>query len=352
VVLVERATGFSRGRKGWAVRPGDRVVTRPGARAVLTFFDGSTVTLEEDTIVLIRSLVDANGQLRTVLAQSRGSTWTHIPQALGPAQIEIDTPNARVETNEASFATTVQDSGRTQVGSQSGALAVTSGGQRTEVTGGFQAAVEAPGVVGPTNPSARPQRELIVRVSGPVYAFLTDPEGATIGTLDPGVPVNQVPGATATRQGDQLVLRLPDPDNGRYRLGLRAAGAGNVGLIVEVHNGTTSNGSRSFRVAEGENWSVDLSLDRDDIEVVSVERKDQDVRPALVTVPERAAEKAKASQPLPVETKQTQPDPTSTPVRPTVQPSVTPRPQATPAIGPVQPVQPQLYDSNTLDQAR
>ena len=115
-VEVETDDGIQAGQNGMRLSVGDRIVTGAGARAVLTFFDGSTVTLDSDTVVVIRTLVDEDGQLHALLDQSRGSTWTHISQELGSAQVEIDTPNARVQASEASCATTVEDGGPTHVG--------------------------------------------------------------------------------------------------------------------------------------------------------------------------------------------------------------------------------------------
>ena len=340
-VEVETDDGIQVGRDGMRLSVGDRIVTGAGARAVLTFFDGSTVTLNSDTVVVIRSLVDDNGQLHALLDQSRGSTWTHIPQELGPAQVEIDTPNARVEASEASFATTVEDGGPTHVGAQSGALAVTSGDQRVEVTEGHEASVDAAGVVGPASVTDRPRREVLVRVRGPVFAFLTNPDGATVGRLPPGVPVNQVHGATLSREGDQLLLRLRAPANGQYILGLRAAAAGGVDLTAEVRNGTSNVRSRIFRVAAGDNWIISLRLRGDALTITGVERVQQDVTPPHVTVPERAVEKAKAT-PVPTSTA----TPTSTPRS---RPAATPTTTATsePTATPTSTAKPQLLPTAT-----
>ena len=278
-VRVEASDGSVRtGANGMRIRPGDSIITSPGGRAVLTFFDGSTVTLDSDTVVFVRSLRERDGRLEAHLVQARGSTWTHVPAELNTARIEIDTPTARVETNDASFATTVQASGGTQVGSQSGDLRVSSGDQRAAVQGGQQTAVDSPGVVVPASTTNLPDKELVLRIRGPVYAFLTDPNGATIGTLDPGVPVNQVPGATATREGDTLVVRIPNPGDGQYALGLRSAGDGQVTVVAEVRNGTVETTSTSFAVTSSETLTSGLQLSGDELALSDVSRTTDYVR--------------------------------------------------------------------------
>jgi hypothetical protein len=346
-VRIERAGDVFTAGGRMLVRPGDRIATSPGGRAVLTFFDGSSVTLGGDTVVVLRSSSDAVDGPRTTLLQLRGSTWTHIPHDLGAGAVEIDTPNARVQTHDASVATTVGPDGGTQVGAQSGKLELSSGGQSTEVHGGQQASVATPGVVGPAVTAGEPERALVVRIRGPVYAFLSDPTGATVGTLDPGVPVNQVPGAAAWREGDELVLRIPDPDAGAYRLGLQAAGNGPVAVVAEVQDGGGAPiASSSFSVASGDNVTVGLGVSDAAVAVGNVEVTDQEITPPPVTVTDRAIDKAKSAPTL------APPAPSATPTRtqsstPTVTPaaSPTPRPSATP-----QPQKTPVKDFEPVDQ--
>jgi hypothetical protein len=336
-VRIERAGGSFTASGRMLVRPGDRVETSPGARAVLTFFDGSSVTLGSDTVVVLRSSSDSADGLRTTLLQLRGSTWTHIPRDLGAGNIEIDTPNARVQAHDASVTTTVGPDGGTQVGAQNGKIELSSGGQSTEIRSGQQASVATPGVVGPAVAAGEPERALVVRVRGPVYAFLTDPTGATVGTLDPGVPVNQVPGATAWREGDELVLRIPNPDAGAYRLGLQAAGDGPVAVVAEYQDGGAPVASSSFSVASGDNVTVGLGVTDAAVAVGNVEVTDQEITPLPVTVTDRAVDKAKSAPtaapppPSATPTRTATPTPTVTPSpSPTPRPSATPQPQKTP----------------------
>src|SRR5690606_36376416 len=102
-VLVETDEAIVTGRSGMLLEPNDRVRTLAGALAVLTFFDGSTVTLAPETVVRIKQVGEQEGTLHAVLVQEKGHTWTYVPEGLGPADIRIGTPNAAVATRNGAF---------------------------------------------------------------------------------------------------------------------------------------------------------------------------------------------------------------------------------------------------------
>jgi hypothetical protein len=354
-VRIETAAGLLDGRNGAVLRPGDRVITQPGAQAVLTFFDGSTVTLDGDTVVEIRSVAVVAGQLHAVLAQTQGSTWTHIPEPLGPAQVEIDTPSARVQTQAASFETTVKTDGGTEIGNQAGSVAVQSGGQRSDVPGGHRASVETAGAAASTSASSQPRRELLVKVSGRAFAYLTDSRGATVGLLPPGVPVSQVSGATVLQEGGDLYIRLADPGDGAYSLRLSAAAQAAGPVTVSV--GLVSSSPRTVTLLPGEDVALDITLNGDSVALLNL-RREQAAKPELVVVPPAAIEKVNAvtgvasSTPAaakPAETPSATPSPrpTQTPTpSPVPTRTATPAPKLTPSLEPLVPED--LSPSNLL----
>ncbi len=331
-VKVETLVGVVVARSGMQLRPGDRIVTSVGARAVLTFLDGSTVTLDGDTAVLIRSVVDARGQVRVNLNQARGNTWTYLPPNLGPGQIEIDTPTARLQANQASFSTSVDSGGRTQVGAQTGAIDVSSGNQRTNVTGGMRTTVDSAGVVAPASQDQSPPRELVVRIGGPALGFLTDPAGATVGLVAPGVAVNQIAGAAINRGSDGLVLRIPDPRDGAFKLVLHALGGGSVSVSAVGGGNSATADTATLPVAAEDDWGLAVNLQGDRVQLSRPLRLEGAAAlPPNVNIPDKVLEKAKATitagSPQPAGTATKPPPPTSTP-SPTTTP--TPRTTATP----------------------
>ena len=312
------------------LRPGDRVITGPGARAVLTFLDGSTVALGPDTEVLIKAVVDQQGTVRVRLKQERGQTWTNVTEGLGSRQIEIETPTGEVGASEAAFSTSVEpSSGRTEVGAGSGSLQVRSGNQRTDVTGGAQTSVDAPGVVAPATASSPPPRELVLRISGPAWGYVTDPSGATIGLLAPGYPVNQVPGATASRDGANILIRIPQPAAGTYTIGLHGVSGG----IVQLGSALSGvSDTASVAVSDGQDWSIALAVDAQAVAFGPPTLQSRAAaKPANVAIPDRVIAAATAISAKPEATKTAKPPtPTPTPTRTPTKPAQTPVSFATP----------------------
>jgi hypothetical protein len=253
-VFVETTAGLVAAENGMRLAPGTRVVTQGDGRAVLTFVDGSTVTLGGDTDVAIRSVLEREGRVTVKLAQSRGQTWTYIVSHFGQAEIEIDTPHGKVQTLNASFVTVIEPDGRTYVRAQSGAVQLLSGEQRSNVRSGEHVVIHAPGVLDAF--AAEPSPELIVRVSGAVHVYLTDPSGGTVGTLAPGIPVSQVTGATAEREGNGVLIRVPAPREGAYRIVLRSTGSGRIEIAASITD--LGRDSLTLSVNPNEDWGIGL----------------------------------------------------------------------------------------------
>src|SRR5439155_10701242 len=83
-VQVQTSSGLLAGRSGMALREGDRVVTGEDGRAVLSFVDGSSVTLDQKTEILIRTAGSSTGTAQVKLDQRTGNTWTDVPATLAP----------------------------------------------------------------------------------------------------------------------------------------------------------------------------------------------------------------------------------------------------------------------------
>jgi hypothetical protein len=126
-------------------------------------------------------------------------------------------------------------------------------------------------------------------------------------------------------------------------------------MTLELRNGDSSDVTRSVSVAPGDNWLIDLRLEDGEVSVVDVQRRQQDVTPELVTVPDKAIEKAKSNQSLTVQptatsTSTSTPTPTQTATPP---PTATPRPTATPTPRPLatpsKEIEPALQDATDAE---
>jgi hypothetical protein len=332
-VRIEGPDGSRPAENGMTIGEGESVVTGAGARAVLTFFDGSTVTIEGDSNVAIESVAAVQGELRVLLNQRQGRTWTHIPSSLAPAQIEIDTPSGRLHSRDAQFVTRVENDGRTWVGATSGAVEVSSGDERAAVSSGYQVTLEAPGVVGEPVASDQSASELALLVSGHVYAVLTTPDETSIGTLPSGVPVNQIAGATAEEPAESAVFHLPEPVDGAYQLIIRSLRDGPVTVAASLAKNPAVE-LETVDLEEDGFWLLRFAIDEGELRVVDSAPIDSPADLLNIMVPQLAEDRAIAlltatSQPPASATPQATSTPTRTPTR---TPTSTPTPSATPSI--------------------
>src|SRR5439155_13326468 len=290
---VETRTGIVSGRSGMELRTGDRVTTGEDARAVLSFVDGSSVTLDRKTDILIKSAGGNTGAVLVRLAQRSGNTWTYVPATLAPGQIEIETPTGTVRSTDAVFSTAVQASGRTQVGAQSGNIDVKSGDQQAKLTAGKGTAIESRGLVATPVAAPPPPRELVVRLDGAAFSLLTDASGASAGFVPPGVPLNQMSGASISHSDRQETIRLANPLDGAYRVGVQPSGPGAVRLSAVL--GDSDSDGVVITPQGGGAVSLSLVLKGDDLQLGAPVRLDAAATPGGAGIPPQVIEKAKAT---------------------------------------------------------
>ena len=115
---------------GETLNVGDTVRTGPDARAVITFFEGSTVEMEPETELTMEKLEgQEEGGFLTRLRQSAGVTWHRVVDFVDPrSRYEVNTPAAAVAVRGTVFQVQVEPDGTTTVGTFKGQVAVSAGG--------------------------------------------------------------------------------------------------------------------------------------------------------------------------------------------------------------------------------
>src|SRR5690349_9838311 len=179
---------FATALDGDLYRSGDVVAANVEGRAVLTFFDGSTLTVDPGSQVRVATLnrLD-NGGIQLVIEQTLGRTWASVAKLKTPdSKFEVKTPTSTAAVRGTAFETTV-------VRRADGTLAVTytaddgqllvtadAGGSST-VTPNTQLEVDQ-GQPAPANPTPLPpQPTLRVTGSNGLGFALTGPAGSTCG---------------------------------------------------------------------------------------------------------------------------------------------------------------------------
>lgn len=236
---VEHARGSGSGgpaSSGADLAEGDRVVTGADGRALITFLDGTTVTVEPGSQITVRELTAAPRESSRVrLLILAGTLWARVGGWLGGRG------TVTLESN--AYSATARDG---LIGAQSrGDGAFVSWTRAGEVTlrdaQGEIRLVLQPGDKGTLSPTGGAVREsfapsastIEITAEGPVSPLLVMPDGArAAGFVPPDLEVNQVFGSfTGVREG-RRVIQVPGGLVGPYRLVLVATGDGPYTVTV------------------------------------------------------------------------------------------------------------------------
>ncbi|MEA5578569.1 FecR family protein [Anabaena sp. UHCC 0451] len=120
---------------------GDTITTKQGASAVLAMDIGTGfINIAENTIVTVNKLeVGPGGQRITQLQVKSGQVRLQIRRLThDTSRVEISTPAGVAGVRGTEFGVSVQDNGKTGVGTQKGSVATTAQGQTVLVNAGFQ----------------------------------------------------------------------------------------------------------------------------------------------------------------------------------------------------------------------
>ena len=219
---------------------GNRVKTAADSHAVLTFFEGSTLTLEPDTEIEIQR-VERVDKLRTeiVMKQWIGKTWSKVVKMADPgSRFEIQAGSAWAMVRGTMFETEVDNTGSTTVRTTEGLVSVGAQNEEVEVPAGEQVSVQCG--TSPSEPQFMPvpDNQFIIMVTMPAVASVCDPSGASTGYLPNGIGFNQIAGSQSSLPGDGTqIIRIPDPEAGDYHIALRSIDKGTIQYTLAVLSG-------------------------------------------------------------------------------------------------------------------
>lgn len=221
-VMVRRAGGdFVAAFDGQVLSEGDTIRTGADARAVLTYFEGSTVTIEPDTQLTIDNASTlADGGTVVVMTQAFGRSWHVVTKLItGSSKYDVRTPASTASVRGTEFEVN-SDGDQTTVSTTEGTVVahVNDPTQRgvtvdVPVTAGMtqtQSKDDAPGAV---KLRPEPERTVTVTVSAP-NSLVVDPVGRANGVTKDGKVVVQTPSAQVRRVDGKIVVTLPDLPDG------------------------------------------------------------------------------------------------------------------------------------------
>lgn len=230
---------------GALLRAGMTIHTGEGSYAILTYFEGSTVSLEPNTTLLIEQLVaNADGSTVISMQQQLGRTWHSVTKLLGQgSKYEVKTPTLTATVRGTAFEVGVAQAATGEVvasivttegavGAFKPATAADPAPAEVVVPAGFQTQATQAAPIAPPEPAPEPERKVTVTV-GTANAVVVDPLGRANGEKD-GKLVLQTPGAKVQKVGGKLVVTLPNVPDGRISTVIASTAQAATPVAVET----------------------------------------------------------------------------------------------------------------------
>jgi len=155
-------------REGLTLAKGDKIKTDAGGKAVITFFDGSVIELNDNTAVSLDELTakSASSPKTIKIGQTIGETTSTVVKLVDPAsKYEINTPSAVAGVRGTIMQVAVAANGSTSVANVEGSVSVTAQGKEVNVPPGQHSVVQQ------GQAPAAPEPGLIMGVGGTIWSW-------------------------------------------------------------------------------------------------------------------------------------------------------------------------------------
>mgnify|MGYP001302779084 CR=1 FL=1 len=209
---------------GMAVAAGDRVVTGLKSTALVTFLDGSTLTVLPESDVTVKKADIGRTSSSVNIAISVGMVWARVVKLIDlKSSLSLDSNTATATVHDGLIGAHHFDDGRFICWTRAGGLLVTDRHGRTVVLlPGEKLQIKGTETLTPET-FAPSQSTVTVTTSPGVFPLVEMPDRArVVGFVSPGIDVNQVFGS--------LTKRLPD---GRRQIEVPAGLIGPFLLVLE-----------------------------------------------------------------------------------------------------------------------
>lgn len=218
------------GLSGMNLAEGDRIRTGAGGVALITFLNGSTVTLLTDSEVTVKQAPTgrATGAGIRLLIHA-GRVWARVAQAAGSRSTLSLESNDYTATAHDGLIGAELSAGAFWCWTRRGTLWLTDkSGQTDTVLVSGQRARARFGMPVTAEPFAPSASALEIRTTGPVAPLVRMPDGrVAAGFLAADVEINQVFGSlTEAKGGQRWLVEVPGGHEGPYTLILTGTGAG------------------------------------------------------------------------------------------------------------------------------
>ncbi|HLI28898.1 MAG TPA: FecR family protein [Chloroflexota bacterium] len=227
------AASFRPAADGQVLPSGSRVRTAANSWATLTFFDGTTITLDPDSEVVLAHVepaADAPDGLLLTLQLSAGRIWAQVSSLFDRgSSFEVQAAGVSAVAREGTFGFQLANDGTLGCWAIAGSPLVVQRGDDERVLGPEEQLVisAAGGALPAPTPREFGPGLLEVQTQGGVLARVVDPRGLTVGFASGEFVVNQViDAATSLPSAPDRWLRVRGPTAGPYALVLQPEATG------------------------------------------------------------------------------------------------------------------------------
>ncbi len=224
VFVRHGASDFVAASDGETLNAGDAIRTGADGRAVLTYFEGSTVTVKPGTELGIDTAATTpDGGTVVLMTQTAGRTWHVVTKLItGSSKYEVRTPASTASVRGTEFQVDASND-ETTVTTTEGTVVqhVPDPAQPTRtvdvpVSAGTTQTQQRNAPAAPSRTAPEPKRKVTVTVgAGNTNILVVDPLGRSNGVTRDGKLVVQTPGAEVRRDGDRIIVTLPDLPDGK-----------------------------------------------------------------------------------------------------------------------------------------
>lgn len=254
VAVLNTAVDAQKGQSDFApaldgdiLASGDFVRASADGRAVLTFFDASTLSVDPGSLVKVLTLGRVgDGGIQLLVEQTLGRSWAAVSKLRTPdSKFEIKTPSSIAAVRGTAFETSVTqnadgttsttyrvDDGQVLVTANSGGSVTVGAGQQVTIVSNQPAPAQAS--------AQAPTPRLVMTASAGLEFAVAGPTGATCGN---GRNKQEMVGCVAN--GNTVTLR--EPAAGRYALMVnKTTVTPTATLTVEAFRGATREATRTL----------------------------------------------------------------------------------------------------------
>jgi FecR protein len=203
------------------LQAGDRILTGPSDRALVTFLDGSTVTVEPTTDIVVQQADVGDAGSTINIRINLGTVWARVVRLADPgSSFSLSSSTATAVVHEGLPGAQTQPDGTFMCWTFDGDMTVSGANQPSLALQSHETATLKPGTPGAAaRPVSVSVSALRITTSDGVLPLLAMPDGTRVaGFVAPGVEVNQVFGSFTDASEDSHTIEVPGGDSRPFTL--------------------------------------------------------------------------------------------------------------------------------------